>query len=129
MDKIDQVELSKLIFTLNWEDPASDIRAMDINPGETIMSITSGGCNIIEFLLYDPSSVFSIDINPAQTFLMDLKKAAFRKLSYEDFICFMGLRNGDRDRIYKILEPELTNDSKIFWKANKKIFGKKSKRF
>jgi S-adenosylmethionine:diacylglycerol 3-amino-3-carboxypropyl transferase len=42
----DQVELFDLLFGMNWEDPESDRRALAIQPGETVTTISSGGCNL-----------------------------------------------------------------------------------
>src|SRR5438045_4090672 len=47
----------RLMFTQSWEDPACDRRALRPSPGETIFAITSGGDNVLEFLLTDPEQV------------------------------------------------------------------------
>ena len=55
------------------------------------MAITSGGCNVFGFLLKDPETIYCIDINLAQSYLLKLKMAAIKTLDFEDFICFSGL--------------------------------------
>ena len=72
----DQIELYKLIFTLNWEDPESDLKALKINSGESMMTITSGACNTLSFLLADPQSIHAVDINSSQSYVLELKMAA-----------------------------------------------------
>ena len=74
----DQVALSKLVFTHNWEDPESDHAALKIKKDDAVLAITSGGCNVLGFLLFDPAIIYSIDINPAQTWLLELKIAAVK---------------------------------------------------
>jgi len=51
----DQVELSNLLFGMSWEDPSSDRRALAIKPGDTVTTISSGGCNTLTLLLDNPA--------------------------------------------------------------------------
>jgi S-adenosylmethionine-diacylglycerol 3-amino-3-carboxypropyl transferase len=113
-----QVQLSRLIFTHNWEDPAMDERALKIKEGDTVFTITSGGCNTLGFLRFDPAAIFCVDINPAQNHLMELKKAAFSKLDHESLWRFFGLGDCDRPGIFRILNNDLTPEAQSFWKAN-----------
>ena len=121
-EKIDQVALSELVFSLNWEDPRSDMKALRIQPGSTIVTITSGCCNTLEFLLAGPKKIYAVDINPAQNFLMELKKAAFKKLNYPEFACLMGLNDmEDPWAIYNKLNSELSPAALNFWNANQPL--------
>jgi len=120
-----QVQLLKLIFTMNWEDPESDFKALKITQGDRMMTITSGGCNTLSFLLYNPSIIYALDINPSQSFLLELKIAAIRQLEYEEFILFLGLKNGNgRDLIYNKLKHQLSVDANEFWDQNLKLIKK-----
>src|ERR1700688_4517816 len=65
----DQVELFDLLFGMSWEDPESDRRALAIQPGETLLTVTSGACNTLTLLLEDPGKVYAVDINPSQSHL------------------------------------------------------------
>jgi S-adenosylmethionine:diacylglycerol 3-amino-3-carboxypropyl transferase len=73
-----QVQLSKLIFTHNWEDPAMDEWALNIKEGDTVFTITSGGCKHTRFLRFNPAAVHCVDINPAQNHLVELKKSCIQ---------------------------------------------------
>jgi S-adenosylmethionine-diacylglycerol 3-amino-3-carboxypropyl transferase len=66
VDSHDQVELFDLLFGMSWEDPASDRRALAVQPGETLFTVTSGACNTLTLLLEDPGKVYAVDINPTQ---------------------------------------------------------------
>lgn len=121
----DQVKLDQLIFTLNWEDPRSDIKALKIKSGDTVMSITSGGCNTIEFLLQDPATIYSIDINPVQSWLMDLKLKAIQHLEYDEFKSLMGLSaHENAGKIYTEIANTLAPDSRLFWDQNLSVIKK-----
>lgn len=117
-----QVYLFKLVFTHNWEDPESDHLALKIKKNKTVLAITSGGCNVLGFLMFDPEVIYSIDINPAQSYLLELKIAAIKSLDFEDFIMFSGLKNCNfRLKLYEKIKPFLSKDALIFWNENSKI--------
>ncbi|MGE5106221.1 MAG: DUF3419 family protein [Sphingobacteriales bacterium] len=120
-----QVQLHKLIFTQNWEDPACDEKALHIQPGQTVFTITSGGCNSLGFLRFNPALVYCTDINPAQTWLMELKQTAFKNLDYPALLEFFGIRHhNNRQKIYLSLQKDLSNEAKLFWEKNKSIIDK-----
>ncbi len=113
-----QVQLNKLIFTQNWEDPACDEKALQIQPGQTIFTITSGGCNSLGFLRFNPAAVYCSDINPVQNWLMELKQAAFRNLEYNEMLEFIGIRKSNsRLKVYNSLQKNLTTEAQQFWQS------------
>lgn len=121
----DQVSLFKLVFTHNWEDPESDQMALKIKSNDAVMAITSGGCNVLGFLLFDPKVIYSIDINPTQSWLLELKIAAIKCLEFEDFISFSGLKeNNNRLLLYEKIKQELSKDALEFWDRQEKILSR-----
>ena len=120
-----QVPLSSLIFTANWEDPESDVKAIEMKAGQTLLTITSGGCNSLNFLLHDPEKIYAVDINPAQTWLMELKTAAIKNLDYDEFISFLGLRKcEDRMMLFNKIKHDLSNEANHFWTLNARLIKK-----
>jgi S-adenosylmethionine-diacylglycerol 3-amino-3-carboxypropyl transferase len=120
-----QIELHRLIYTMNWEDPESDHKALKIQPSDTVMSITSGGCNTLGFLAYDPRAVYTVDINPSQSSLLELKIAAIRHLTHPEFIRFLGLvPSNDRLTTYGTLKKHLGRQSAQFWDHRYRIVEK-----
>ncbi len=117
-----QVPLFKLVFTHNWEDPQSDIEALKIKSKDALLAITSGGCNVLGFLLFDPEIIYSIDINPAQSYLLELKIAAIKSLDFAEFISFAGLKeHEDRLILYKKIKPLLNKEALEYWDRNEKV--------
>jgi len=117
---IDQVPLFQLLFSLNWEDPRLDQKALQIQAGESVFGITSGCCNILEFLLYDPSVVYAVDINPTQSYLMELKIEAIRNLSHKQFIQFFGIEKASNSfELYQKFEKHLSKEAQHYWNTNK----------
>ncbi len=120
-----QVPLSNLIFTVNWEDPESDVKAIEMKPGQSLLTITSGGCNTLNFLLYDPEKIYAVDINPAQTWLMEFKIAGIKNLDYDEFISLLGLTScDDRLSLFRKIKHDLSNDANAFWSSNIKLIKK-----
>lgn len=123
--EIHQIQIQKLLFTQNWEDPELDRRALAIKPGDTLMTITSGGCNTLGFLLQDPKIIYAVDINDSQKWLMELKMEAIRSLTHPEMLQFLGLTaSDDRLQTYLILRPGLSEEAQIFWDSKKKIIRK-----
>jgi S-adenosylmethionine-diacylglycerol 3-amino-3-carboxypropyl transferase len=117
-----QVSLLKLVFTQSWEDPEVDQAALKIKPGDHLVAITSGGCNVLNFLLFEPGLIYSIDINPAQSFMLELKIAAMRALDFDEFVCFSGLKDHkDRVELYVKARPFLGKEAAAFWDERKKM--------
>lgn len=124
-DKKDQVELYKLIFTLNWEDPEMDRVALKTKPGEVMMTITSGGCNTLSFLLQDPSVIYTVDINQCQSYMIELKIAAIKHLEYQEFIEFAGLMpSKNRLNIYRQFRNKMSQGATAFWNNNSSVIEK-----
>lgn len=125
MDNKDQVQLSKLVFTHNWEDPLSDHEALRIKSQDVVLAITSGGCNVLGFLQFDPETIYSIDINAAQSYLLELKIAAIKALEFDEFVQFSGLvPSAVRLELFKKVQLKLSKEALTFWKSKAKIIEK-----
>jgi S-adenosylmethionine-diacylglycerol 3-amino-3-carboxypropyl transferase len=112
----DQVELSQLLFGMSWEDPASDREALRIQPGETLVTIGSGGCNSLTLLLENPGKLYAIDINPSQSYLLELKRAAIRRLDYQELRAFLGLEPAEnRLDTFAKLRNDLSEGAIQYW--------------
>ena len=88
-----------LIYNQCWEDPAVDRAALDLGPEDTVLMITSAGCNALDYLLEQPGRVIAVDINPRQTALLELKVAAIRSLDAEDVFLLFGKGRHPRARV------------------------------
>ena len=112
----DNKVFDRLIYAQCWEDPEIDRKAFRIGPDDTIFSITSGGCNVLAFLLDDPRNIISLDINSCQNHMLAIKMAAFRNLDYDMLLQFIGvLPNEDRLSIYKEIRNDLPSSSLAYW--------------
>ena len=109
-----------VLYAQCWEDPEMDRIAFDIKPGDTVFSITSGGCNALTFLLDDPGKVICLDMNRFQNYLLRLKISAFKTLGYNEMLEFFGVRASKRRwELYEKLKPILSEEEQLYW-SNKK---------
>jgi S-adenosylmethionine-diacylglycerol 3-amino-3-carboxypropyl transferase len=79
------VHRNNLVYNTCWEDPRLDRVALKVSPQDSIMVITSAGCNSLDYALTEPKAVYAVDLNPRQNALLELKLAGLRHLDYEDF--------------------------------------------
>lgn len=103
-----------LHFSQTWEDPRTDARGLAIRPGDTVVSITAAGCTPLHLLAEAPGRLISVDVNPAQSHLLELKAVAMRHL---DAGGFAALFDGGAAflRTYRLLRGELGAEARGFW--------------
>ena len=54
------------------------MQVLKINSEDTVLTLTSGGCNSLNLCLHGARQVVSVDCNPAQSALLELKATAIR---------------------------------------------------
>ena len=109
-----------VLYAQCWEDPEMDRIAFNIKPGDTVFSITSGGCNALAFLLDDPAKVICLDMNRFQNYLLSLKISAFKTLRYNETLEFFGVQPSDRRwELYEKLKPILSEEEQLYWNNKK----------
>ena len=102
-----------------WEDSAVLRKALQIKSGQRGLSIASAGDNTLSLLLDDPSEIIAFDLNPTQLFCVELKMAAFRELSYEEVLGFLGVYDSDnRLALYQKIKKHLSIDASAYFDAN-----------
>jgi S-adenosylmethionine-diacylglycerol 3-amino-3-carboxypropyl transferase len=113
---------NKIYYSQCWEDPYVLREGLRVHKDDSVLSVTSAGCNTLALLLENPKEITAIDINPAQTYLFELKIAAIKHLSYEELLCFLGIDiYSDRSRLYERLRPCLSKESLVWWDQNKQL--------
>lgn len=108
---------NNLIYNTCWEDPRCDRQMLDIDPESQMVMITSAGCNALDYLLDNPKAVHTIDMNPRQNALLDMKKVLLRDADYESLWSFFGEGNDSKaNEIYlKKIRPFLPEYARPIW--------------
>ncbi|HEY0232055.1 MAG TPA: BtaA family protein [Dokdonella sp.] len=94
-DKLDQkifnaIYSRSLVYNTCWEDPAVDRKALALGADDSVLVITSAGCNALDYALQAPRVIHAVDANPRQTALLELKIAGIRTLAFDDYFAIFG---------------------------------------
>ncbi len=110
---------NKIYYSQCWEDPFVLAEGLAIGENDTVLSVTSGGCNTLTLLLDNPNHVVAVDVNSAQNYLLELKMAAIRSLQHDELLAFLGVQESkDRISVYKSIEVKLSQEARTWWDAN-----------
>ncbi len=117
--------LETLNYTSSNENGQSEIKALDICSGDTVLCITGSGARPLDLLTKKVARIISIDFNPFQNFLLELKICAIRALDYDDFLEFLGICYSKRRvDVYRCLRKALTADARECWDRNLRMIEK-----
>jgi len=109
------------VYNQIWEDPRVDLEALQLDNRSRVLSISSGGCNALNYLLESPAVVTAVDINRYHIYLLRLKLVAAKYLpEYEDFFQLFGIgKHPDNVANYtRYIAPNLDKDTRAFWEGN-----------
>lgn len=102
-----------------WEDADILLEALNIKSDGNYLSIASAGDNSFSILSKNPKLVVALDINPVQLACVELKKVAFKKLTYKNFYSFLGVdKENDNLKIYKELSGDLSEFAQKYWDSH-----------
>jgi S-adenosylmethionine-diacylglycerol 3-amino-3-carboxypropyl transferase len=109
-----------LVYAQIWEDPLIDMEALEIGRDSDVITIASGGCNMLSYLTADPRSVTAVDLNTAHVALGRLKLAAAQHLPGHAAFQRFFARSGQRENIdaYRThVRPHLDETSRRYWEG------------
>ena len=114
----------KIIYNISWEDPAIDHTVMHMKDDDVVLTISSAGCNVLDYLCEGPKKIIAVDMNWAQLHVLELKLAGIRCLTWDQFFAIWGRSD------YKVftsvyeskLRPLLAKETAEFWDANTNLF-------
>lgn len=111
-----QVDLEQIRYSMVWEDGRLLSKALGVRAGDSVLSISSAGCNVLELILQSPKKLVAIDVSPAQNRCLRLKLTAIEHLAHEEFTALVGLTSSlNRHQIFEKLIPYLSSEDLQFW--------------
>lgn len=108
------------IYPLAWEDPVVDNEVLNINSNDTILGITTGGDNILNYLVHSPNKIITCDFNKHQNYLLDMKMSSISNLSRDEYY-EMFFNKNQIIWIFnksKLLDSLKLEGSREFWEKN-----------
>jgi S-adenosylmethionine-diacylglycerol 3-amino-3-carboxypropyl transferase len=116
-----------LVYAQIWEDPAVDLEALAITPDCHVVTIASGGCNVLSYLTADPRAITAVDLNTAHIALNRLKIVAAQRLpGHAAFHRFFGQadRPENVEAYRRYVAPHLDETSRRYWEG-RDLIGRK----
>jgi S-adenosylmethionine-diacylglycerol 3-amino-3-carboxypropyl transferase len=109
---------SGLVYPQIWEDPEVDMSAMELAEDHSVVTIASGGCNMLAYLSRSPTKIDVVDLNPHHVALNRLKLAAFRHLpSHADVVRHFGTADtqSNSKSFDRFIAPHLDQRTRAYW--------------
>lgn len=106
------------VYNQIWEDPRVDMEALELNHESHILTIASGGCNILNYLTAQPAAIHAVDLNRNHLQLTKLKITALQHLpSYEAFLDFFGYADKESNiqNYHQYIRPHLDKEAIELW--------------
>ena len=121
LQKLFAVWFDAFVYNQIWEDPRVDVQALQLDENSRVLTISSGGCNALNYLLENPESVTAVDLNRHHIYLLNLKLAALKHLpDHESFFAFFGTGRGPNTGAdyLRYIAPHLDRETRRFWESN-----------
>ena len=132
LERLFTLAFRDLVYPLIWEDPLVDLDALEIGPDTRLVTIASGGCNVLSYLTADPAQIFALDLNRAHVALNRLKLAAARHIpDHTQFHAFFACAESpDNARLYDtLLKPHLDAETRAHWEGRDPLGRRRIGRF
>lgn len=120
LERLFPLAFKGLVYPQIWEDPDVDLQALRLPPESRILTIASGGCNVLSYLTADPRQIVAVDLNPAHVALARLKLAAIMHLpNYDSFYRFFGEADEKANiaAYRRFLRDRLDPEARAYWEA------------
>jgi S-adenosylmethionine-diacylglycerol 3-amino-3-carboxypropyl transferase len=109
-----------MVYPQIWEDPRADMEALELGPQSRMLTIASGGCNVMSYLVANPARIYAIDLNETHIALLKLKLAAAQHLpNHATFYRLFGAANDRRNvHLYNdLIAPHLDEETRAYWEG------------
>jgi len=121
-ERLFAVWFHRLVYNQIWEDPRVDLEALKLEPTSRVLTIASGGCNVLNYLLADPAEIVAVDLNPAHLALTRLKLTAVQHLPDHGAFYRLfgrGIDPGAWDTYRDHLQPHLDDEARALKAARR----------
>ncbi|MEI6037156.1 MAG: DUF3419 family protein [Planctomycetota bacterium] len=109
------------VYNQIWEDPRVDAEALQMGPESSLLTISSGGCNVLNYLVHRPKRIVAVDLNANHMCLTRLKLAAIQYLpDYDSFYNFFGFgQHKDNVSNYRrFIRDHLDPQTRKYWETS-----------
>jgi S-adenosylmethionine-diacylglycerol 3-amino-3-carboxypropyl transferase len=132
MERLFTLMFQGFVYNQIWEDPDVDLEALALGPQHRMLTIASGGCNVLNYLAADPAEIVAVDLNPNHIALTRLKLSALANLpTYDAFFRFFGEADdkANRDAYDNFLAERLDHATRGYWEKQIPLRGRRINMF
>jgi S-adenosylmethionine-diacylglycerol 3-amino-3-carboxypropyl transferase len=130
MERIFANTFDGLVYPQIWEDPIVDLEALELDETKSVVAISSGGCNVMSYLVAGPARILTVDLSPAHIALLKLKIAAALHLDYPAFWRLFGDAADKRNlQSYMLLRPHIDRVTRAYWEGRMRNGRRRISRF
>jgi S-adenosylmethionine-diacylglycerol 3-amino-3-carboxypropyl transferase len=108
----------ELRYSTVWEDHRLLEHGLGPRPGDDLLVIGGAGDNVLNLLLREPRRIIAIDVNPAQSALVELQVAAISSLNHAGPLQLLGWKpaaSEARVALYERIRSRLGETSRAWW--------------
>jgi len=123
---------SGFVYNQIWEDPSVDLEALSVGPQHRLITIASGGCNVLNYLAAGPEKIIAVDLNPNHVALTQLKLQSLIHLpNYDAFFRFFGSAKDKENRnlFDSFLAERLDPKTRRYWERHTFLRGRRINMF
>ena len=123
---------TKLVYAQIWEDPIVDLEALQLTPDSRVVTIASGGCNVMSYLTGSPAHIYAVDLNATHLALLKLKLTAAQRLpNHGAFTQFFGAAKHAANvaNFETCLRPHLDAPTLSYWNGRDELGRRRITRF
>jgi S-adenosylmethionine-diacylglycerol 3-amino-3-carboxypropyl transferase len=120
------------VYNQIWEDPAVDLAALKLGPEHRLITIASGGCNVLNYLTAGPKQIIAVDLNTNHVALTRLKLQALEHLpDHDSFFRFFGIAKdkANRNVFDDFLAQRLDKQTRRYWERRMPLHGRRINMF
>jgi S-adenosylmethionine-diacylglycerol 3-amino-3-carboxypropyl transferase len=132
LDRLFNLSFGRFVYNQIWEDPVVDAEALRLDANSRMVTISSGGCNVLNYLIHDVASIDAVDLNVNHLQLLKLKLVGLRNFAeYEDFFEFFGnAKEAENvERYERTLRLGLDESALRHWEGGKARKGLRRERY
>lgn len=115
-----RADFSTIRYAQCWEDADTLLAGLDVQPGDTCLSIASAGDNTLALLSKQPARVIALDLSDAQLACLELRVAAYRELAHHELLELIGSRPSTRrEELYRRCRSQLSPAVRNCWDSQR----------
>jgi S-adenosylmethionine-diacylglycerol 3-amino-3-carboxypropyl transferase len=111
-----RADFTDIRYAQVWEDAEVLLEGLNVQPDDVCVSIASAGDNALALLTRRPARVVALDLSASQLACLELRVAAYRRLSHPELLELIGSRASDRRPVlYGRCRADLSDPVRAFW--------------